>query len=209
MFLVDAIVARIRHVCTKDDTSITVSICAGLGVTELQSSSLCLCLDKDKRSLQAGVMVKKFARRTSSRVVWDRFDYSQNLKDLLAAISKSLELEVIVLMQHPSPSSDGVSQLQKACQDITDCMEDGIVSTLCFVYDYCPNRNTWSRSSLLRMCIPDTLLDSSNKFGISSEVCISKKGNIKVDHPLFGHTFRYGWAKARNSDEMSFSIFLQ
>ena len=202
LFFVDDIVARIKHVCTEEDTSITVSICSGMGITELQSCSLCLCLDKDKRSLHTGVMAKKVSPK--NRAIFDQFDYSSNLKDLLAAISKSLELEVKVLLQHPSPSSDGICQLQKACGDIIDIMDDGVVSTLCFVYDHCPNKNTWSKSTLLRRCVPDTL--DTNKFGITDEVCISEKGDVNVHHPLLGKTQRFGWAMTRKSNEMSFTI---
>lgn len=177
-----------------------------MGLTELQSCSLCLCLDKNRRSLQAGVMLKKFDPKSKNRVILAQFDYSSSLRDLLAAISESIGLDVKILLQHPTPSLQGACPLRKACHDIIHCMEDREVSALCFVYDHCLKKNTWSKSTLLRRCIPNTL--DSNLFTITAETLISEKGNMSVNHPLFGQTKRYGWAKTRNSDEMSFTIYM-
>lgn len=189
------------------DEFLVVSVCAGVGITEMESSNtLTLCLDKDKRSLQTGVICMNRASANSSRVILAQFNYRTNLEDLLIAVSASTRKPIKVLLQHPTPSSEGVGDLKAACKGILNCVLKRVVSSLSIVYDYSSNRNTWSKKLFMLSCFADHVATS---FAISDEILISKKGEDSVQHPVYGDTKRYGWAKTRNADEHSFVITLK
>lgn len=185
-----------------------ISLCCGVPITESQSKVLCLCLDKNKKSLSAGVLSKKNSPgpRGHSRTILAEFNYRQGTKKLLETLSKVTKKNLKVLLQHPSPSPAGIKDLSAACSDIMECLSTGIVSSICFVYDFDPKpeKNCWTKEALLSLCEIDQL-DVSSCF-VSDLKCISRKGDTQVNHPLFGMTERFGWARMKNSDEMTFSI---
>ncbi len=204
----DDITLKVQNACIPEDNFVLVSICCGIPVTEMQSTSiLCLCLDKDKRSLSSGVIVKKNGPK--SRTILAEFNYKEGLKLLLNSLSEKCGKPIKVLLQHPSPSEKGFQELRQACSDIIKCMVTNNVSTLCFVYDSSSERkNCWSKSRIIATCIPpDCMMD--NTFSFTDEKLISEKGDDKVMHPLFGPTSRYGWARMKKSNEYTFSIILR
>ena len=81
-------------------------------------------------------------------------------------------------------------------------LEIGTIRDVTFLYDFSPNRNTWSQTGLVKLFMPKV---EESKYKVTEEIMVSSIDS-HVDHPLFGNTKRYGWAAMRNSNEYSFSI---
>ena len=204
IFFTGEVASKVKNACIPSDTFIIVSVCCGIPITEIESQCLCLCLDRDKKALSTGVIVKKNSPK-KSRTILAEYNYQEGMKNLMQSISDITGKQIKILFQHPSPSADGVDDLRRACTDIMECIATGTVSTICFVYDSAPGKTCWEKDGLLALCKQETYLDQSS-FYVSDEKLISKKGDTNVIHPLFGLTSRFGWARMKNSNEFTFSI---
>lgn len=200
-FKKDEISRKLKSAVIDTDKFIVISVCCGLGITEMESPFLCLCLDKDPRPLAAGVLAIKSSSKSESRFHFAQFNYAKGICSVLETIFDRTKLKLKVLFQHPSPSRNCKKDLKKACGDVLSSLDKKIVDSVYFVYDSSENRNSWNKDSIVRDCIP-----FSAKYSLTEEKMISKKGNNTVTHPIFGETKRYGWARTRKDFEYSFEI---
>ena len=75
------------------------------------------------------------------------------------------------------------------------------------VFDYNPSKNTWSPQSL-----KDAFLKGINGSGIEAGIklhphkVISEPNSKSVQHPVFGDTERFGWARMRKGQDVAIMI---
>ena len=132
--------------------------------------------------------------------------YGSMLDEWRIGIKKTLPGKVIqVLLQHPNPSIDegNRSKLTLLFDSLRPSLLNGALYNVTFVYDFSPNRNTWTKGTLQSLFMHNC---NTSNFNVTGERRVSCKGDNIVNHPIFGTTQRYGWAAMRQSDEFSFSI---
>ena len=203
---VDCITERLANAAKSyQGKEIVVSFGAGSGTTELASSTLTLCLDINKSSIFTGLSQIAGDISTQS-TVYALMDYCEHSSELLNAIHNIIPGKVIrVLLQHPNPSINkgNTSKLSLLFESLRMSLKKGILHDVTFVYDFSPNRNTWSKAMLESFFIANS---DKTHFTVTDEMLLSYKGDNTVNHPLFGLTKRYGWAAMRNCAEYSFAI---
>ena len=185
--------------------NVVVSLGAGSGITEIASNTLVLCLDIDKRAIHTGINQVKGSVGVN-RTIFAVMDYSENVEELLREVNISLPNKSIrVILQHPNPSQDDHNRLNLKLlfYALRMSLMKGIVHDVTFVYDLAFNRNTWNRTTLLDLLMPNNEL---THYDLTDHRLVSLKGCDEMDHPLFGKTERYGWAAMRNSDEWCFTV---
>jgi hypothetical protein len=207
--LLDSIAQKVEAAVLASDPFIVVSICSGTGATESHSSLLCLCLDKDKRSLQTGVLTMHKSWGRKPRLIFESFNYATGLLALLQNISCRVKKNIQILVQHPSPSATCKSDLSNAGEAIFLAMKEGSSSGVTFVYDCCHSRNTWTKNTLVSTFLQRVTETDRLLLEISEEVMVSAKGDTQVQHPVLGLTERHGWAVMRNSNEHAFTISIK
>ena len=62
-------------------------------------------------------------------------------------------------------------------------MESGHIKDVTFVYDYCNDRNTLSRESILVLL--NNKEEQCDRYSVTEEKQIALKGHVEVNHPLF------------------------
>ena len=187
------------------DKEIIVSVGAGSGITELSSSKLTLCLDKNKRSIFTGLSQVKNGQ-SKNTTIFAHFDYSKQIAELLQSIKEAYPAKLIrLLLQHPNPSIEEAnrSALSLLFKSVIISLKQGVLHDVTFVYDSSTSRFNWSKSDILSLFMSNT---NSSNYNVTNEVLVSSKGNNNVSHPLFGKTKRFGWAAMRNCNEYTFSI---
>lgn len=187
-----------------DDTEIIISVCCGTAGTELNSDKLCLCLDKDKRSLHCATM--NMHSLTKKHKLFQYFDYGKELYQLFCKIKEKTNAELKVLFQHPSPAHISRDSINIATEDCTKALLEGIIQSVHVVYDYHIDKHTWDYMTLCALFSCN--LDSSETalLDISDPLLISELDCILVQHPLFGETKRLGWALMKRGEECCFNI---
>ena len=132
---------------------LVVSFGAGSGLTELSSEILCLCVDTNRRSVFTGLCQVK-GKKASNLTVFAVMNFSENMDQLLLGIKKAIpNLTIRVLLQHPSPSIVELNQnnMKQLFSSLRMTMESVHIKDVTFVYDYCNDRNTLSRESILEL----------------------------------------------------------
>ena len=187
---------------------VIVSVGSGACQLELKSRDLCLCLDKNKKSLYAGAIASQYLYRRQSRIVFFWHDIHDGLGDLLSAVSSETGLPTLVLFQHPSPSRDRLwrSSLANAFRDCVAVMLAGHIERIFFVYDVSETKNAWSTDGLKSCILSGCSVQQMSSLLISSERVISECEDITVEHPLFGKVDRAGWSKLKSGKEMCFEV---
>ena len=182
-------------------------------MAELHSDLPCLCLDIDKRALHTGVISAHNKWGNRPRKIFALFSFSKGLHDLLAKIKSKVSVPIVVLLQHPSPSREKKSRenLSLAGCSCTTALEESLISSVHFVYDHDPNKETkWTKSTLAETFLKNASAEVRKLLVKTKEKLISEKDRKEVNHPIFGRTERCGWAEWRKSNEYCFSIhFLQ
>lgn len=122
---------------TTEHSRIIVSIGSGRAETEMESGELCICLDRDKKSLYACAFAAKYLWKKSANVVFYWYDIKEGISLLLSAIGLASKLPVVVLFQHPSPSKETKNRtiLQSTFEECIKAMENKVVESIHFVYD--------------------------------------------------------------------------
>ncbi len=196
--------ANLMKVLTSYAQSITadkiiVSICAGQAGTKMQGSSLCLCLDSNKRALYNGAVTARYLHRYKTCVFFCR-DMGSNMEGFLQKIHRQVTLPVYVLFQHPSPQD--CVKLKLAGQSCLSALEKHYIECIDIVYDVHINKNCWTYLELVK-----TLTGQANgkDFYISNETMICHCSINHYHHPLFGNFKRTGWALVKQGNEMAFS----
>ena len=192
----------------KKNDRVIVSIGSGRAETEMQSGELCVCLDKDKKSLYTCAFASKYLWKERSNIVFLRYDLKDGIFNLLSAIKGAVNLPVVVLFQHPSPSKANKNRVALKCT-FRDCVlakEQNIVESIHFVYDTKSETkgNCWKEKELFKVL--KSMCSEDKKHKLTEPSVISEKGNAEVKHPLFGLTERRGWAQMKRGVEMSFSV---
>jgi hypothetical protein len=195
---------------TIEHKRLIVSIGAGRAETEMNSNDLCICLDKDKKSLYSCAFARKYLMKSKSPLVFGQY----NMKDggiikLLKSIKMVTKLPLQILFQHPSPSqaNENRSVLQSTFIECIKAQREELVERIHFVYDSTPDNvrgTSWKTTELYDMvhgiCLNDT------QHSLTTPFIISNKTDTYVNHPLFGKTERRGWASMKKGVEMSFSV---
>ena len=187
---------------------IVLSVGAGRSGTEMQGSDLCVCFDTDKRSLFASAFAYKYRHSEKNNVIFHHFDMTDGLYRIMKMIRIWTSIPIVVLFQHPSPSSDAGSRLSLASAgaDCIRALHADIVDSVHFVYDYHTTKNCWNevdlKSMVLSMVDPAVLSLTS----IGDATCICESSDNKYTHPVFGTVFRTGWAQMKRAKEMAFKI---
>jgi len=185
---------------------VIVSIGSGTAETEMKSGELCVCLDKDKKSLYTCAFAAKYLWKKHANVILLWYDTKDGIIDLLTAINTRSLLPVVVLFQHPSLSmkSKNRTNLQSTIQECITAKESNVVESIHFVYD--TNSGTkgtyWKEREIF--VIVERMCDRTHQ--VTEPSVVSEKGVVMVKHPLFGDTKRRGWADKKAGVEMSFSI---
>jgi hypothetical protein len=187
---------------------VIVSIGSGTAETEMESGELCVCLDKDKKSLFTCAFAAKYLWKKHANVIFSWYDTKDGILDLLSAINFKTLLPVVVLFQHPSPSMDCKNRknLQSTILECISAKERNVVESIHFVFDtnLGTKGNCWKERELFSMV--ETLCNGNRTHQVTEPSVVSDKGVVVVRHPLFGDTERRGWAKMKSGVEMSFSI---
>ena len=190
---------------TYKGKDIVISVGAGSGITELSSSILTICIDNNKRSIYTA-LGQIDAESSKKYSICALMDYSTEITKLIDGIKEIMPGKVIhLLLQHPNPSTaeDNRLKLLLLFESLKISLQQGVLHDVIFVYDFSPNRNTWSKETLKSLFMRNC---NECEFNVSEEIVVSNKGDDNVKHPLFGKTKRYGWAAMRNCDEHSFNI---
>ena len=181
--IVEKLINSAKGYKSKD---IIVSIGSGSGITEMSSQKLTLCIDINKRSIFAGMGQMK-GQIYRNRTIFAVMDCSENLCKLLNEIKVAFPVKTIrVLVQHPNPSIDdtNLSKLKLILSAFKMSLEIGTIHDVKFVYDFSPNRNTWSQTGLVKLFMHNV---EESKYKVTDEINRSSIGS-RVDHPLFGDT---------------------
>ena len=179
---------------------IILSLCAGSGGTELQSSSLCLCLDLCRRSLFSGAFSAKHLHKSKS-VVFYRHDMKYGLFSLFKAIQEHLAIPIVVLFQHPSPNNDRAISL--AGEQCCNALIKGIVSQIHTVFDMNSGKTCWTYQNLVSRMVADQF---STMVHVSEGVLICESNKVDYDHPVLGYVKRSGWSSHKKGQEIAFCI---
>jgi hypothetical protein len=148
------------------------------------SSDLCLCLDKDRRSLYASSFAHKYIYKNKAKVIFHPFNYGIGLLELLKSISSKVRLPVSVLFQHPSPSPSSVSDLSQAISDCMKALSSSLISECIFVYDCHTSKSTgnWTNQRIQSLCKSNIPKATQKQIVLSNPHLISALKEEKVDH---------------------------
>ena len=167
----------------------------------MQGNDLCLCMDKDKRSLfNASITACYFYK--SKNAIFHQRDMSDNLHMLVKKVSNILKIPVVILFQHPSPSSKvSISLAGKSCLLL---LSNGHADKIVVVFDFNYGKNCWTYHDLKHTLIGHNHIH--RKMTVSHPVLICDIKSNKYSHPLFGTVVRTGWALMKKGDEVAFHI---
>jgi hypothetical protein len=187
-----------------------VSIGAGRAETEINSNDICVCLDKNKKSLYSCAFACKHLKKTKIPIIFHQYNMKDGgLVKLLTSIKKVSNLSIQILFQHPSPSSDIKNKriLQSTIQECINAQRIYVVESIHFVYDSTPNARgtSWGRHELHNL-VHDLCVKNETQHSMTAPSTISNKTDNYVLHPIFGKNIRKGWALMKKGNEMSFSV---
>jgi hypothetical protein len=173
---------------------IIVSVCSGRSEVEMQSSDLCLCLDKCKKSIYAGAFGYKY------------------LHALILSISKGIKLPVLVLFQHPSPTKDKRARdvLASASADYLKGLLDKSIEGVYYVYNSHTStfKNSWKYNELKELILSKCSRTVHLPLVVGPPSAVSQLDEKSVLHPIVGLIDRSGWAKMKKGVETSFQVHL-
>lgn len=174
-----------------------MSIGCGNCDMEIQSSSLSICLDINKRSLFCANLRIKVEKKNN--VLLRYFNWKHDLLDLFYHLS-SHKLPIInVLFQHPSPndSLDYRESLAEAGMNCLLSLKLGRINNLYIIFDNIPGKHCWTSDSMeywfTKYWCEDKIV-TVNKISAALD-------NI-VNHPLFGITNRKGWSLYKTKSDI-------
>jgi hypothetical protein len=189
---------------------IVVSVCSGRCETEIQAKpqDLCLCMDKDKRSLFAAAFSHKYLQKKKSYLLFQHFDMGNGLQDFLSRLALKATVPIVVLFQHPSPSPDArsVNDISLAVRDCILLLLSGHIKSVHVVFDCHKSKNCWTEPSLKEVCLSKCQSHLRKLVSFSECSCISQLDEALVNHPVFGVIHRGRWAKMKVGEERCFSI---
>ncbi len=173
----------------------------------MQSGELCVCIDKDRKSLYACAFASTYLWRKSSKIVFLLYDMQHGITNLLLRIKLASKLQVVVLIQHPSPSTANLNRsiLKSTFRECIIAKARNDVNSIHFIYDTNSGGKgiCWKEKELFNMVEP---MCKNKKHKLTEPSVISEKGDAAVKHPIFGSIARSGWAYLKGGVEMSFSI---
>ena len=183
-----------------------ISLGSGSGSTEMNSKLPCLCIDNDKRAVFAGIVNLKGNWLKKKSGVYHAYYDIKNGKGIYQIVSRlKIEfpsLKIRILFQHPNPSlSQTYSNPGFFC---VQALKNKIIQDIHFVYDMKKGSNCCSKEKLLDMFLYD--VNNKEDLVIGDELLISEIVDTNVNHPIFGHATRMGWAEMRHACEYTFKL---
>lgn len=187
---------------------VVLSLCCGRSETELQSSDLCVCLDRCKKSLYAGALAREYLHRVKPMNVFFWHDMKVGVTNLISNIHAATDLPIVVLFQHPSPTKDTVSRsaISAASKECISALLTGYLASLYFVYDVNESKNAWTTKELKRAAISRCSSVDLEAIQVTDAVITSQLDDENAMHPVFGNVKRSGWAMLKRGVEMAFQI---
>ena len=187
-----------------------VSFGAGSGATEMSCKYPCLCLDKDKRAIHAGIInLKGDWKGNKNGVFHSYYDFGKGVYLILKMLKQKYPFLMIeVLFQHPNPSKkDNVkAPYYIVGKDCVAAICDGHINAIHFVYDVKHGKKCWNKTDLLGTFLLKVPNNQKHNIAISEETSISDIFESEVKHPIFGSVQRKGWAKMKNGMEYTMYI---
>ena len=178
----------------------------------MQSSDLCLCLDKCKKSIYASAVAHHYLHLRKSKSIFYHHNMASGLHELVKSISVAVNLPIVILFQHPSPSKDKSSRsaIAAAAKSCIAGLIDLSVDSVYFVHDCHPSatKNCWSSHELKSVALSKCANSDVAMVNATEPSMICAMNEDAVSHPVFGNVQRSGWAKTKKGVEMSFHIKL-
>lgn len=197
---------------------VIVSICCGTAQTEMHSSSrdLNICLDVDKRALYVAVFSLKYLHKSKPNTIIQYHDMEHGLYNLLHSIQANTKLPILVLFQHPSPTTEIRHRqvLIKAAFECIKCLTIlDWVRSIHFVYDWSEKdgKTSWKKNELRYLLIKECYLSSQalhDAITFTEDKNISYINTSMINHPVYGISKRRGWAQMKSGQERAFSVIL-
>jgi hypothetical protein len=180
-----------------------------------RSSDLNICLDVDKRSLYSALFSLKYLHEGKTNMIIQYHDMRKGFYDILHSIQEYTLLPILILFQHPSPTTEGRHRqalIDAALDCITCLINISVVQGIYFVYDWNEKakKACWQKNELRNLLL--------KKCGLSSPappnaITFTRERNISyikttdiVDHPVYGISKRRGWAHMKSGQERAFSV---
>jgi hypothetical protein len=195
---------------------VIVSVCCGYAQTEMHSSSsdLNLCLDVDKRSLYSALFSLKYLHEGKTNMIIQYHDMKDGFYDILHSIQKYTQLPILILFQHPSPTTEVRHRqaLIKAALDCIMCLTNiSVVQGIHFVYDWNEKakKTCWQKNELRSLLLKECYLSSPappNAITFTYDRNISYINTTVINHPVYGISKRRGWAHMKYGQERAFSV---
>ena len=177
--LLDEVVKEFHSRFRSIEGRIVISLGSGVGAMEMSSSTVCLCIDKDRRSVFAGIVNMMGNRCEKNKMMYHcYFDYTVRLDYLLSKL-KALYVtnDIIVLFQHPSPAMGDRDSFAMAGKHCILSLLQGQVERIYFVYDVNHRKESvcWSYEEMKNCFFSKVCLKKKDKDGIdvSKDLIIS------------------------------------
>jgi len=185
------------HCLVDGYTNVTVSIGCGNCDMEIESSSLCICLDVNKRSLFCANL--RLSLKKKSNVIVRYFNWKDDLLDLLYHLSSYKLPDINVLIQHPSPNKclDYRESFAECGMNCLLSLKLGRINSIHLIYDYIDGKHCWSRDS-----IEYWFTKYWGEETIVTVTKISDASNDIVNHPIFGVCSRIGWSHHKSKSDI-------
>ena len=185
------------HYRNGNYSSVTVSIGCGNCDMEIQSSSLCICLDINKRSLFCARLRSRTYKKTN--IIVQVFNWKEDLLDLLYHLSCYRFPEINILYQHPSPNEnyDYRESLSQAGMNCLLSLKLGRIHGLYIVFDSISGRHCW-KTNTLEECFTKYWCE---EIKVTTST-ISVASDNALQHPIFGIVARNGWSKHKSASDI-------
>jgi len=194
---------------------VIVSVCCGSAQTEMHSSSrdFNICLDVDKRALYSALFSLKYLHEGKSNMIIQYHDMKDGFYDILHTIQTNTQLPILILFQHPSPTTE-IRHRQALIKAALHCIMCLFiideVQSIHFVYDWNENSNTcWQKNELRLFLLKECYLSSAallHSITFTDDINISYINTSMINHPVYGITKKRGWAQMKFGQERAFSV---
>ena len=194
----------------SSEKTVIVSVGAGTSASEVTSDKLCLCLDKDRRALQSGVV--NMHRLHKSSIIFAYFTYGKDsLYDLLKLIHSKTGSEIEVLIQYPTLSLTklAIAAMERVGHHCIDALLEKIIGKINFIFYFEEGRNTWTSCKLREIFMKQIPCSKIEQVGISETQVIADISDNYLIHPVLGKINILGWARMRRGKEVYFSLNLK
>ena len=144
--------------------------------------------------------------RRKGNVLYHYHNMQQGLFSLLKEIRHRVDMPVAVLFQHPSPTGDN-NAIALASKDCVQALLQGACTQIHYVYDsHLSKKKTFWKGNQLKQLSLSRCEDLSESLTVTDPVTISDANECMVEHPVFGHVKKSGWALMKKGSETTFSI---